>query len=303
MTMAHLPAGVRLAVSPLSWTNDVLADLGGDTPVETCLAEAASAGYHGVELGRLFPREPQPLSALLQRHRLSLASGWHSGRLAEGDVASERSAVRDHAGLLQELGCTVMVYGETTMMAGDAPLDEPMSRRRTMDAGETRAYAGRLTELATWLHGETGLQLAYHHHLMMVCETFDELSSLLDACGHEVGLLLDTGHAAAVGFDYAAAIERFGDRIVHIHLKDVRPRVMADVRARDLSFNDGVRAGMFTVPGDGSVDFSALAQFVRGGAYRGWMVVEAEQDPAKEPPLPAVARAFAHVHSLFGEPA
>ncbi|AUH33040.1 myo-inosose-2 dehydratase [Paracoccus tegillarcae] len=297
--MDFLPSGVRLAVSPLSWTNDVLADLGGDTPVDTCLTEAAGAGYQGVELGRLFPRKAAQLRGLLQPHGLSLASGWYSGELAVRDAPHEALAARDHAALLAAMGCEVMVYGEVAMMAGEAPLDAPISQRLTMTQQDLADYAARLTEFATWLQGEYGLRLAYHHHLMMVAEKMDEIAAILDRSGPELGLLLDTGHAAAAGFDYAHLIERFGDRIAHIHLKDMRAEVMARVRAEDASFNAGVRAGMFTVPGDGIVDFAPVVRLVRGSGYRGWLVVEAEQDPALAPPLPAVTRAMTHIETLF----
>ena len=297
--MDNLPKGVRLAVSPLSWTNDVLADLGGDIPVQTCLTEAAAAGYHGIELGRLFPRDLALLRPLLAARGLSLASGWYSGELAFRDPQTEGAAARDHAALLAAMGCKVMVYGEVAMMAGAAPLDAPMSRRLTMTDTETTAYARRLTEFGRWLAGEFGLRLAYHHHLMMVAETLPEISAILAQSGPELGLLLDTGHAAAGGFDYARLIDRFGDRIAHIHLKDVRAPVLAQVRADDASFNAGVRAGLFSVPGDGAVVFAPLARFVRDSGYQGWLVVEAEQDPARAPPLPAVTRAMTHLKSLF----
>lgn len=293
-----LPNGVRLGVNPLSWTNDVLEDLGGDIPLETCLSDAAEVGYQGVELGRKFPRDAATLGPLLRDHGLALASGWHSGQLAEGSVAAEWQAVADHAALLSALGAEVMVYGEIAMMAS---LDAPMSSRRVMPADAVPAYAARLTEFGKRLQGERGLRLAYHHHLMMVAETYNETRRLLDAAGPELGLLLDTGHAAAGGFDYARLMGAFGDRIVHIHLKDVRPDVLADVRARDLSFNDGVRAGMFTVPGDGTTDFVPLIRFVRESGYRGWLVIEAEQDPDRAPPRPAVARALDHIFAIFAE--
>ena len=209
------------------------------------------------------------------------------------------AAVADHAGLLKALGASVMVYGECAMMAPGSPLDAPMSHRLLMPKTDVAAYAARLTEFGRRLKGEYGLTLAYHHHLMMVAETFHEVSRLFDATGRDVGLLLDTGHAHAGGFDYVKLIERFGDRIVHIHLKDVREVVMAEVRKSDRSFNDGVRAGMFTVPGDGKIDFAPLADFVRRSGYRGWMVVEAEQDPAAAPPKPAIAGAFQHITQLF----
>ncbi len=294
-----LPAGVRLGVSPLSWANDILGDLGANIPLETCLAEASEVGYAGVELGRKFPRDAATLGPLLNSYGLALASGWHSGLLAEKMVDDEMQAVADHARLLKALGASAMVYGECAMMAPGLPLDAPLSDRPIMPESEVAAYADRLTEFALALKGEYGLTLAYHHHRMMVAETFDEVSRLFDATGRAVGLLLDTGHADAGGFDYAKLIDRFGDRIVHIHLKDVRGEVMADVRAKGRSFNEGVRAGMFTVPGEGRIDFGPLVRFVKTSGYRGWMIVEAEQDPAKAPPKAAVARAFATIAKLF----
>ncbi|MGE7368588.1 myo-inosose-2 dehydratase [Neorhizobium sp. NPDC001467] len=298
-TIIGLPEGVRLAVSPLSWTNDVLEDLGGDIPVETCLSEAAAAGYQGVELGRKFPREVSLLKPLLEKNGLALASGWYSGELAERTVEAEVEAVTAHASLLQAMGCQVMVYGEVAMMPPGSPLDAPMSGRLIMSGADAKAYAERLTEFSKRLHDRFGLRLAYHHHLMMVAETFDDISAIFDATGPQVGLLLDTGHAVAGGFEYTRPIERFGDRIVHIHLKDVRERELAEVRAADLSFNDAVRSGMFTVPGDGMVDFGPIARYVKSSGYRGWLVVEAEQDPKIAEPLPAVKRAYAHVSSIF----
>ncbi|WP_454859208.1 myo-inosose-2 dehydratase [Rhizobium binxianense] len=297
--LAALSEGVRLAVSPLSWANDVLEDLGADIALETCLDDAAAVGYQGVELGRKFPRDPALLAPLLESRSLALASGWHSGELAERGVDEEIAAVATHADLLRAMGCSVLVYGEVAMMAPGAPLDAPMSERRLMPKEEVSGYAARLTEFGRRLAGDYGLTLAYHHHLMMVAETFDEVSRLFDRTGPEVGLLLDTGHAVAGGFDYARLIDRFGDRIVHIHLKDVRGPVMAAVQAGDLSFNAGVRRGMFTVPGDGSVDFGPLVGFIRDSGYRGWLVVEAEQDPALASPRPAVTRAFGHILDTF----
>lgn len=185
------------------------------------------------------------------------------------------------------------------MMAPGAPLDAPMSKRKVMPREEVAPYAKRLTDFARALADEYGLKLAYHHHLMMVTETFDEVSRLIESAGPEVGLLLDTSHAVAAGFDYTQLIDRFGDRIVHIHLKDIRGARLDEVRAGDLSFNTAVRKGMFTVPGDGIVDFGPIARFVRSSGFQGWLVVEAEQDPAVEPPRPAVERALRHVNGVF----
>lgn len=297
--LSELPHGVRLGVSPLSWANDVLEDLGADIPLETCLADAASIGYQGVELGRKFPREADALGPLLKRHGLALASGWHSGFLAERTVEAEIEAVAPHARLLKALGAEVMVYGPCGRMAPGAPLDIAMTNRVTLTTDEMAAYADRLAEFGRRLIGEYGLRMGYHHHLMMVVQTFDEVCRLFDRA--RCGLLVDTGHAAAAGFDYAKLLDRFGDLVTHIHLKDVRTDRMARVRSEDLSFNQGVRSGMFTVPGDGGLDFAPIAKFVKGSGYRGWLVVEAEQDPARREaePRAATTRAFNTIASWF----
>lgn len=299
MNHPSLPPGVRLGVSPLSWTNEVLDELGGDIPLETCLSQASANGYQGVELGKKFPQHAEDVRAVLDGYGLKLASGWYSGFLAERDVNAEMLAVSDHARRLRGAGAEIMVYGPVGKMAPDAPLDAPMSTRRVLDPGELRAYAQRLREFEKRLFGEFGLAMAYHPHLMMVVETFDEISRLMDTA--QCGLLLDTGHAYAAGFDYQLLIERFGDRISHIHLKDVRASRLRKVRDDDLSFNDAVRAGMFTVPGDGDVDFGPLARFVKSSGYRGWLVVEAEQNPAlpEGDPASATRRAFDHITTLF----
>ncbi|MEY5100325.1 MAG: myo-inosose-2 dehydratase [Pseudomonadota bacterium] len=290
----------KIGISPLSWTNDVLTDLGGDTPLEVCLDDAQAAGYAGIELGRLFPRDGEALRKLLQPRRLELASGWHSGLLAQDSVANELLRVAPHAELLQHMAAKVMVYGECGAMAEGQPLDLPMSRRRHLSAIDVDAYAQRLTNFGSAVLERWGLQLVYHHHLMMVAETLDEVSNLFDQTGASVQLLLDTGHACAAGFDYTKLIDRFGDRIGHIHLKDVRPEVMRHIRSEDSSFNTGVRHGMFTIPGDGCVDYLPLARFVRSSGYDGWLIVEAEQDPLKADPLPTVSRARSFVSRVFG---
>ena len=285
---------LRLGVSPLSWVNEVLPDFGAGTSADTVLTEAKAAGFAGVELSRVFPGDPATLAALLGQHKLSLVSGWHSGFLADRSVDEEIEAVRDHADLLRACGAKVMVYGECGRMPADA-LDVPMSQRGQLGADEWSAYGDRLTRFADFLLANHGLRLAYHHHLMMVAETHEDVCAVMDNTGPSVGLLLDTGHAFAGGFDYSALIDAYADRIAHIHLKDVRADVLRRVRGEDLSFNAGVRAGTFTVPGDGAVDFAPLARFLSTGRYSGWLLVEAEQDPALAPPAETVARAFAFV--------
>ncbi|WP_338568383.1 myo-inosose-2 dehydratase [Erwinia billingiae] len=290
---------IQLGVSPLSWTNDVLLDLGDNIPLKTCLKQAASAGYQGIELGRKFPRTTAELAPLLKEVNLRLASGWHSGFLADRSVAEEVAAVQPHAALLKALGANVMVYGECGKMPGNNPLDEPLSLSPVLSCVNIDDYARKVSEFANILLREFGLKLAYHHHLMMLVEQHDELQEFLTKTSDHVGLVLDSGHAFAGGVNLAQTIERFGHRVVHIHLKDVRPDVLRQVQQDDVSFNDAVRAGLFTVPGEGCIDYAPLIEFVDTSGYRGWLIVEAEQDPQKEEPFAAVSRAFRWAQNTF----
>lgn len=290
---------IQLGVSPLSWTNDVLLDLGDNIPLKTCLKQAASAGYQGIELGRKFPRTTAELAPLLKEVNLRLASGWHSGFLADRSVAEEVAAVQPHAALLKALGAKVMVYGECGKMPGSNPLDEPLSLSPVLSCVNIDDYARKVSEFANILLREFGLKLAYHHHLMMLVEQHDELQEFLTKTSDNVGLVLDSGHAFAGGVNLAQTIERFGHRVVHIHLKDVRPDVLRQVQLDNLSFNDAVRAGLFTVPGEGCIDYAPLIEFVATSDYQGWLIVEAEQDPQKEEPFAAVSRAFRWAQNTF----
>lgn len=289
---------ISIAISPLSWANEVLEEFGKDATAEVCLTGAAAAGYDGVEMSRLFPKDAVQLSALLGKYQLKHASGWHNGFLSERSVDEELAAVAPFASLLRDTGSDVMVYGECGNMPENA-LDIGMSARQRLTDDEFTTYGEKLTAFAHELRAQYGLGLAYHHHLMMVAETLEEVRAVMAATGPSVGLLLDTGHAYSAGYDYQILLEEFGYRINHIHLKDIRGDILKAVREQDLSFNDAVRKGMFAVPGDGIVDFRPLAQFVKDSGYQGWMVVEAEQDPSLEPPDITVTRARDYIRRIF----
>ncbi|MBV9392052.1 MAG: myo-inosose-2 dehydratase [Verrucomicrobia bacterium] len=274
---------IHLGVSPLSWTNDVLVELGGDIPLETCLKEASETGYDGVELGRKFPRDGQKLSSILTDYGLRLAGGWHSGFLAERSVEDEWKAAAEHVRLLKDCGSQILIYGECGLMTGASPWDQPLSSGPELARIELSTYADKLNTFALRLQ-QTGLTLAYHYHLKMLIEQAEEIDAFCESTAQEVGILLDTGHAYAAGANYAEIIRKFGFRIAHIHLKDVRKQVLERARREDWSFNSAVRQGMFTVPGDGDVDFSPIGEFIRTSGYGGWVVVEAEQDPTKAAP-------------------
>lgn len=274
-------ARVRLGTNPIAWSNDDLRSLGGDTPLATCLAEARQAGYAGIELGHKFPRTAPALRDVLAAHDLALVSGWYSMALLERDAEAELAAMRPHLDLLKALDAEVVIVAETGSAVHGAQ-SVPLSRRPVLDERQWETFAARLTRLGERA-AQDGLALAYHHHMGTVVQTGPEIDRLMETTGPSVKLLLDTGHASFAGADPLAMARRWGDRVAHVHCKDVRPAVMQEARRKDWSFLDSVVAGVFTVPGDGAVDFAAVLGALP--AYRGWLVVEAEQDPAKANPL------------------
>jgi len=287
---------VRLGISPIGWSNDDMPELGGATPLETCLDEARLAGFEGIELGHKFPRDPAVLRAILERHGLSLISGWYSGRLLERSVAEEIAAIESHRALLAAMGCAVLVYAETT---GSIAADRTrrLSSRPRLGAADWRDLGSRLSEFAEQL-SRRGIRLAYHHHMGTVVENEAEIDRLMASTGNSVILLLDTGHLVFAGADPARLARRYGPRINHAHCKDVRRDVLARIRAADASFLDGVLDGVFTVPSDGCINFGELLAALAAVHYSGWLVVEAEQDPKKAHPLTYATMGFKNLRRL-----
>ena len=287
---------VRIGINPISWSNDDLPSLGGETPLEVALAEGKEIGYEGFELGNKFPRESNALRAVLASHGLSLVSGWYSGRLARGTVEDEIAAVGPHLELLAANGAQVMVYGEVADSIQGAP--QPLYKRpRFFTAAQWDAYAQRLTKFARHTLAR-GVRVAYHHHMGAYVESPDDVDQLMARVGDEVGLLFDSGHMTFAGGDAVAMLRKHVARVCHVHCKDVRPDVIRMARNRNWSFLESVINGAFTVPGDGSVDFAAIVDVLRDRRYRGWLVVEAEQDPVVAPAYAYAAKGYRHLRAL-----
>ncbi|MBV9783922.1 MAG: myo-inosose-2 dehydratase [Acidisphaera sp.] len=287
---------VRLGTNPIAWSNDDLPELGGDTPFETCLAEARQAGFTGIEQGNKFPTDPAALQAVLGRHGLRFVSGWYGAELRTRAVEQEIAAMRPHLDLLRACGCEVMVFAETSgTVQGQRSM--PLMARPMMDEGEWPVFLERLGRLGEWMAAQ-GVRIAFHPHMGTVIETAAEIDRLLQGTPDSVGLLFDTGHLAFAGADPAAVARRWSGRINHVHAKDVRPEVLARARHEHWSFLDSVVAGIFTVPGDGSLDFAAALRPLAESGYQGWLIVEAEQDPAIADPLTYARAGYAHLRAV-----
>ena len=284
---------VTLGINPITWTNDDMPELGGDIPLETCLSEARAAGYAGIELGGKFPRQASVLRPILERHGLDLVSGWYSAQLSRRSVTEEIAAVADHLDLLAAMQCRVMVFAEGHGSTDGDP-SAPLSGRPVLADAAWPEFCAKLNAMARHMSAR-GVRLAFHHHMGTVVETEAEIDRLMANTDDDVGLLLDTGHLVFAGGDPVAVARRHGGRIVHVHCKDVRAPVLTEVLRDDRSFLRAVLDSVFTVPGDGSIDFAAVLRELRTAGYAGWLVVEAEQDPAKAHPLAYARTGFAHL--------
>ena len=287
---------IRLGANPIGWSNDDLQEIGAHISLQDCLSQAHALGFEGMELGHKFPRKPEALKATLDPYHMACIGGWHSLSLLERDGAQEFAAAHAHRELLKAMGTSVFIVAETSN-AIHGQRDRPLSKRPQLQHADWTLFGARMTELARLLRAE-GLQLSYHHHMGTVVQSPADIDAFMAATGPEVHLLLDTGHATWGGDDPARLASLYHDRISHVHTKDVRDAIRIKAEQHDWSFLDAVLGqgsdlGIYTVPGDGMVDyvrfFKALAP------YSGWLVVEAEQDPLKADPLTYARQGITHL--------
>lgn len=290
---------IKIGINPLTWTNDDMPSLGADTPLETCLSEGKQAGFSGFELGQKFPRTPEVLGPILTAHGLNLVSGWFSGELLTRSVEEEIIAIQPHLHLLKTLGAKVMVYCEVTGCI-HGKQDTPLSHRPRISELQIAEMGQKLTQVADYCLSE-GVQIAYHHHMGTVIETQEEIDLLMQHTGPSVGLLIDTGHLTFAGGNPLEVQAKHASRVVHVHCKDLRKDILKDAKNRDLSFLDAMLNGVFTVPGDGFIDYASLFKQLKASHYSGWLVVEAEQDPAVAHPLTYATMGANNLKALCAE--
>jgi len=264
------------------------------------MEDAGRIGYQGVERGRRMPADTDGLRSYLDRYGVSLCGGWCSGSLMTASLEDEKAAVLQQVEQFVALDAPCIVYAEcSNSVQGD--LSMPVRNRPKLSRDDVKSYALKLTELAKWM-SDKGMTLSYHHHMGSMIEDSEDIDWLMEGSGPEVTLLYDTGHLLFAGADPLEVLDRWGDRVHHVHFKDVRPDKMAWVRTENRSFLDGVRAGVYSVPGDpeGCIDFQAITDRLKAMDYGGWIVVEAEQDPALAPPYEYSKLGYDHIVDICG---
>ncbi|SPF81959.1 myo-inosose-2 dehydratase [Pseudoprimorskyibacter insulae] len=284
---------VKIGISPIAWQNDDLPDLTADYTMEQCLSESRQIGYTGVERGRRMPADTEGLRRYLNEADLALCGGWCSGSLMVQDVQTEIDMIRQQVTQFVALDAPCVVYAEcSNTVQGDQ--STPVVNRPKLTRDDIRTYGAKLTEVAKWMKGE-GMVMAYHHHMGSMIEDGEDVDWLMEHTGEEVTLLFDTGHLLFGGSDPLSVLKKWGHRVHHVHYKDIRCHVTNLIRARNGSFLDAVVAGAFTVPGDGCIDFGAITRELKAMDYNGWIVVEAEQDPAHANPYEYSKLGYEHI--------
>ncbi len=283
---------VKLGIAPIAWTNDDMPDLGKENTFEQCVSEMALAGFTGSEVGNKYPKDPEVLKKALELRGVEICNQWFSSFLLTKPFEEVEAEFRAQLSFLKAMGSKIIGASEQSYSVQGQMETPVFGHKYVMNEEEWNTLCAGLNKLGKIAKEEYDISLTFHHHMGTVVQTAEETEHLMEGTDPEyVSLLFDSGHFAYCGEDPVAMVTKYVNRIKHVHLKDIRPDVVAKVKAEDMSFLAGVRAGAFTIPGDGCVDFKSIFKVLEDADYEGYMVVEAEQDPAKANPLEYAIRA------------
>lgn len=293
---------VKLGIAPIAWTNDDMPELGVENTFEQCVSEMALAGFTGSEVGNKYPKDPEVLKKALDLRGIQICNAWFSAFLTTKPLDETVEAFIKHRDFLHAVGAGmigVAEQGHSIQGMMDVPVFEG---KPSFTNDEWKRLAEGMNKLAE-LAEEKGMKVSYHHHMGTGVQTPEEIDRLMDMTSDNVYLLFDSGHLVFSEGDQKAAeavLKKYARRVAHVHLKDIRKEVLQQVKSHRWSFLTAVRNGVFTVPGDGMIDFEPLFGMLKEADYEGWFVVEAEQDPAKANPLEYAIKARKYIQDKTG---
>ncbi len=290
---------VKLGIAPIAWTNDDMPDLGAENTFEQCVSEMALAGFTGCEVGNKYPRDTAVLKKALELRGMQICNAWFSSFLTTKPYEEVEKDFIEHITFLKEMGAKVVGISEQghSIQGTDKPIFEA---KYVMNDEEWDTLCTGINKLGK-IAKDMGIKLCFHHHMGTVVQTEEEIDRLMANTDPELfGLLFDCGHLAYCGEDYMSVLNKYADRIRHVHLKDIRPEKVEQVKREHLSFLQGVRLGTFTVPGDGVIDFKPIFDVLEKTGYEGYVLVEAEQDPAIANPLEYAIKARKYIAEKAG---
>ena len=283
---------VKLGIAPIAWTNDDMPDLGKENTFEQCVSEMALAGFTGSEVGNKYPKDPEVLKKALELRGVEICNQWFSSFLITKPFEEVEKGFRAQLAFLEAMGAKVIGASEQSYSV-QGQMDTPVfGHKYEMNDEEWDTFCTGMNKLGKIAKEEYGIALTFHHHMGTVVQSLAEVDRMMENTDPEyVSLLFDTGHFTYCGEDPLEVVKKYVHRIKHVHLKDIRPEVVEQVKKENMSFLAGVRAGAFTIPGDGCINYDPIFKVLEDAGYEGYMVVEAEQDPAKANPLEYAIRA------------
>ena len=290
---------VKLGIAPIAWTNDDMPDLGAENTFEQCISEMALAGFTGCEVGNKYPKDTAVLKKALELRGMQICNAWFSSFLLTKPYEEVEAEFIKHISFLKEMGAKVVGISEQSysIQGTDKPVFEA---KYVMNDDEWKLFCDGLNKLGKVAKG-MGIALTLHHHMGTVVQTEAEIDRMMENTDPELfGLLFDSGHLAYCGEDYMSVLKKYAKRIKHVHLKDIRPDKVKKVKDEHLSFLQGVRLGTFTVPGDGAIDFAPIFDVLAETGYEGYVLVEAEQDPAIANPFEYALKARKYIAEKAG---
>lgn len=290
---------VKLGIAPIGWTNDDMPDLGSENTFEQCVSEMALAGFTGCEVGNKYPKDTKVLKKALDLRGMQICNAWFSTFLTTKPYEETEKEFIKHITFLKEMGAKVVGVSEQghSIQGTDLSIFDD---KYVMNDEEWDMLTTGLNKLGK-VAKDMGIALTFHHHMGTVVQTAEEIDRLMENTDPELfSLLFDSGHLAYCGEDYMAVLKKYAKRIKHVHLKDIRPEKIAEVKANKMSFLQGVRMGTFTVPGDGAIDFEPIFDVLAETGYEGYVLVEAEQDPAIANPFEYAVKARKYIAEKAG---
>lgn len=290
---------IKLGIAPIGWTNDDMPDLGSENTFEQCVSEMALAGFTGCEVGNKYPKDVRELKKALDLRGMEICNAWFSTFLTTKPYHETEKGFIEHITFLKEMGAKVVGVSEqgNSIQGTSLPIFEA---KHIMNDEEWDLLCTGLNKLGKAAK-DMGITLTFHHHMGTVVQTAAEIDRMMENTDPALfNLLFDSGHLAYCGEDYMYILKKYIDRIKHVHLKDIRPDVIKKVRDEKKSFLEGVRMGTFTVPGDGAIDFVPIFEVLAKNDYEGYVLVEAEQDPAIANPFEYAVKARRYIAEKAG---
>lgn len=291
---------VCLGIAPIGWCNDDMPELGAENTFRQTVSEMALAGFTGCEIGNKYPSDPAELKWELDLRGMRIASRWFSSFILTQPIEKVEADFTKELEFLSAVGANrINVSEQSYSIQGKTDVPVLGDKKHIMNDSEWKTFCDGLNRLGK-IAKDRNFKLCYHHHMGTVVQTAEETDRMLANTDADcVFLCYDTGHFTFAGEDPLAVLKKYVSRVGHVHLKDMRADVVSRVKPEGWSFLKAVREGAFTVPGDGCVDFDSVFKLLSDAKYEGWLLVEAEQDPAKANPLEYAikARKFIREHT------